>query len=321
MRAMAQTPSSPDGPGPALAVRSGAEPSPPDLQTLRVVLSVAEAGSISGGSDRLGLAVAAASARISALEASLGVRVFERSPRGVELTPAGRMLVQRGAEVLAEAERLAADLRDCAQGLAGRVRLLANASALLQALPERLERFARAHPRIRVDVAEGTSLHILGELIEGRADVGVVDAARPTQGLEFVPFCRDDLVLVVPREHPLAGRAAVDLQVLLTQPLIDFEGANAVSTRLRNAAAGVGRALDVRLRMRSFDAACRLVAAGLGLSVMPRQALGPQLTHLPLRALPIDEPWACRTHHLALRAGPHASAAAHTLVQVLAREG
>ncbi|MGZ5271196.1 MAG: helix-turn-helix domain-containing protein, partial [Ramlibacter sp.] len=69
---------------------------PLDLLTLRVVLAVAESGSISAGSERLHLAVAAASARISALEASLGVRIFERSPRGVALTPAGRMLVQRG---------------------------------------------------------------------------------------------------------------------------------------------------------------------------------------------------------------------------------
>lgn len=292
---------------------------PLDLQTLRVVLAVAEAGSISGGSQRLGLALAAASARISALESALGVRVFERSPRGVELTAAGRRLVQRGAEVLAEADRLAAELRDWGQGLAGRVRLLANASALLQALPQRLEAFSRAHPRIRVDLAEGTSLHILGEVAEGRADVGIVDAARPAQGLEFVPFCCDDLVLVVSASHALAGEERVALDVLLEQSFIVFEGVNAVSTRLFNAASLVGRSLDVRMRMRSFDAACRLVAAGNGVSVMPRQALAPQLAHLPLRAVAIDEAWARRTHHLALRTGAGVSAAARTLVQALAQ--
>ena len=292
---------------------------PLDLQTLRVVLAVAEAGSISAGSHRLGLALAAASARISALESELGVRVFERSPRGVELTAAGRRLVQRGAEVLADADRLAAELRDWGQGLAGRVRLLANASALLQALPQRLEAFARAHPRIRVDVAEGTSLHILGEVAEGRADVGIVDAARPAQGLEFLPFCHDDLVLVVPASHALAGQDRVRLEALLEQAFIVFEGVNAVSTRLFNAASLVGRSLDVRMRMRSFDAACRLVAAGHGVSVMPRQALAPQLAHLPLRAVTIDEAWARRTHHLALRAGASATAAARTLAQALSQ--
>lgn len=290
---------------------------PLDLQTLRVVLAVAEAGSISAGSQRLGLALAAASARISALESALGVRVFERSPRGVELTAAGRRLVQRGTEVLADADRLAAELCDWGVGLAGRVRLLANASALLQELPQRLEAFARTHPRIRVDVAEGTSLHILDEVAEGRADVGIVDAARPAQGLEFLPFCSDDLVLVVPASHALAGQDRVRFEALLEQVFIVFEGVNAVSTRLFNAASLVGRSLDVRMRMRSFDAACRLVAAGHGVSVMPRQALAPQLAHLPLRALSIDEAWARRTHCLALRSDASATAVARTLAQAL----
>jgi len=110
-----------------------------DLLTLRVVIAVAESGSISAGSDRLQLAVAAASARISSMEAALGIRIFERSSRGVELTSAGRMLVQRGRELLADADRLATDLRDWSLGLAGHVRVLANASALLQVLPQRLE--------------------------------------------------------------------------------------------------------------------------------------------------------------------------------------
>ncbi|HVE54345.1 MAG TPA: LysR family transcriptional regulator, partial [Ramlibacter sp.] len=118
-----------------------------DLLTLRVIISVAESGSISAGSEKLQLAVAAASARISALEAALGVRIFERSPRGVELTTAGRMLVQRGGELLGSADQLVSDLQDWSVGLAGHVRMLANASALLQVLPERLEAFMRTHPR------------------------------------------------------------------------------------------------------------------------------------------------------------------------------
>ncbi|MGZ5846532.1 MAG: LysR family transcriptional regulator [Ramlibacter sp.] len=290
---------------------------PLDLLTLRVVLAVAESGSISAGSERLQLAVAAASARISALDAALGVRIFERSPRGVALTPAGRMLVQRGGGLLADADRLATDLRDWSQGLAGHVRVLANASALLQVLPRRLAQFARSHPRIRVDVEERMSPHILGEVIEGRADVGVVDAATATPGLDFVPFFRDELAFVVPHGHPMQQLAAVRLDDLLEQDFIVLEGANAVSARLFNAAAAMGRVLSVRMQMRSFDAACRTVAAGLGVAVLPRQALGPQLAHLPIHAVAIDGAWASRTHHLALRLGADAPAAARTLVDAL----
>lgn len=288
-----------------------------DMLTLRVVIAVAESGSISAGSDRLQLAVAAASARISAMEAALGVRIFERSPRGVELTSAGRMLVQRGRELLTDADRLATDLRDWSLGLAGHVRMLANASALLEVLPARVEGFMRSHPRIRVDVEERMSPEIPGALLEGRADVGVVDVVTPAQGLQFFPFFRDSLVLVVPAGHPLAGGGPVRLLELLDQSFIVLAGANALSTRLFNAAAALGENIQVRQKMRSFDAACRMVAAGLGVAVLPRQAIAPQLAHLPLAAVVLAEDWAERTHHLALRTGADAPAAARTLVDAL----
>lgn len=287
-----------------------------DLLTLRVVIAVAESGSISAGSDRLQLAVAAASARISAMEAALGIRIFERSPRGVEPTSAGRMLVQRGRELLGDADQLATDLRDWSLGFAGHVRMLANASALLQLLPQKLEAFMRSHPHIRVDIEERMSPEILGALLEGRADVGVVDAATPARGLAFHPFFQDRLALIVPQGHVLAAAAAVRLPQLLAESFIVIAGAAAISTRLFNAAAALGEPLKVRMQMRSFDAAARMVAAGLGVAVLPPAAIAPQLAQLPVRAVPLAEDWAQRTHYLALRT-EEAPAAARTLVEAL----
>ncbi|MBC5784255.1 LysR family transcriptional regulator [Ramlibacter sp. USB13] len=288
-----------------------------DLLTLRVVIAVADSGSISAGSDRLQLAVAAASARISSMEASLGIRIFERSPRGVALTPAGRMLVQRGRELLDGADQLATDLRDWSLGLAGHVRMLVNASALLEVLPPRLEAFMRSHPRIHVDVEERISPEILGALLEGRADVGVVDVAIQSRDLAFTPFFRDQLALVVPAQHPLAGERELRLPQILAENFIVLAGANAVATRLFNAAAAIGEPIQVRMQMRSFDAASRMVAAGLGVAVLPMEAIAPQLAHLPVKAVPLAEDWAQRTHYLALRTAVEAPAAARTLVEAL----
>lgn len=288
-----------------------------DLLTLRVVIAVADSGSISAGSDRLQLAVAAASARISAMESELGIRIFERSPRGVELTSVGRLLVQHGRELVADADRLVTDVRDWSLGLAGHVRMLANASALLQVVPQRLEAFMRSHPRIRVDIEERMSPEILGALLEGRADVGVVDVATPSRGLAFFPFFQDELALVVPHGHRLAQEPSVRLPQLLSENFIVLAGTNAVSTRLFNAAAALGEPIQVRMQMRSFDAACRMVAGGLGVAVLPTDAIVPQLSHLPLTAVALDEEWAQRTHYLALRNGEEGPAAARTLVEAL----
>jgi DNA-binding transcriptional LysR family regulator len=288
-----------------------------DLSTLRVVVAAADLGSISAASDRLRLAVAAASARITALEESLGFRVFERSSRGVQLTPAGQMLVQRSRALLTDADRLAQHLQGYSEGLQGHVRVLANTSALLEVLPQRLEQFMKAHPLIRIDLEERGSPEIPLALIEGRADFGVVDLPVPPAGLAFTSFFSDTLVLLTPRSHRLASRRRLRLADALDEPFITLTDGTALSNRLLASAADAGRPLNVRMRMRGFDAVCRMVAAGMGVSVLPIEAIAPQLAHLPLTAVPLSDPWARRTHHIATRTDAPPAPAALTLIRAL----
>jgi DNA-binding transcriptional LysR family regulator len=290
---------------------------PIDLITLRVIVAVADGGSISAGSERVSLALGATSARISALEAALGIRIFERSSRGVKLTPTGHMLVQRGRELLADADRLTVDLHDHSLGLQGHVRMLANASAIVEFLPQRLESFMRTHPLIRVDLEERSSPEIPLALLEGRADLGIVDIAHPLQGLRLQNLFSDQLVLIVPRSHRLARAAQVALHELLAEDFISLMDGNAISGRLLSAAAVLGQTLRIRMQMRSFDAVCRMVAGGLGVGVLPLEAVTPQLAFLPLVAIPLSDAWAVRTHRLATREGVKPSAAAQSLMQAL----
>ncbi|MCV0439448.1 MAG: LysR family transcriptional regulator [Hydrogenophaga sp.] len=290
-----------------------------DLGTLRVVVAAADLGSISAASERLRLAVAAASSRITALEESLGFRVFERSSRGVQLTPAGQMLVQRSRALLTDADRLAQHLQGYSQGLQGHVRVLANTSALLEVLPQRLERFMKTHPLIRIDLEERGSPEIPLALIEGRADFGVVDLPVPPAGLAFTPLFTDTLVLLAPRSHRLATRRRLRLADALDEPFITLNDGTALSNRLLASAADAGKPLNVRMRMRGFDAVCRMVAAGLGVGVLPLEAIAPQLAHLPLTAVPLSDPWARRTHHIATRTDAPPAPAARTLIRALTR--
>ena len=293
---------------------------PMDLITLRLVVAVADCGSISAGSDRVRLALGAASARISALEAATGVRIFERSSRGVSLTPTGHMLVQRSRELLADAERLSVDLRDYSRGLQGNVRVLANASSLLELLPARLMRFSISHPNIRVDVEERPSPDISLALLDGRADLGIVDIAHPLLGIQLQELGRDTLVLIVPAESPLALLSEIALQDALTEDFICLTDGNALTTRLTAAAAQIGRNIKMRMQMRSFDAVCRMVAGGLGVGVLPIEALGPQLAALPIKAVPLSDPWARRSLWLAWREGVPLSAVTRHLIQGLLDE-
>jgi DNA-binding transcriptional LysR family regulator len=292
---------------------------PLDLATLRVIVAAAELGSISAAGDRLQLAVAAASARITALEEALGLRVFERSSRGVRLTPAGQMLVRRGREILADADRLSVDLHDYAKGLQGHVRLVANTSAMLEVLPAKLDGMAREHPLIRIDVAEHGSHDIPLLLLEGRADLGIVDMAHAPHGITLTDCFSDTLVLVVPAGHVLAGAQPMALEEALEEDFIALHDGTALSSRLMRSASQAGKALKVRMQMRSFDAVCRMVAGGLGVAVLPLQAVAPQLASLPLAAVGLTDPWALRTHRIALRTGVEPAPATLTLIEFLLR--
>jgi DNA-binding transcriptional LysR family regulator len=290
---------------------------PLDLTTLRVVVAAAEGGSISAASNHLNLAVAAASARITAMELSLKFRIFERTSRGVQLTAAGRMVVQRSRELLADADRLGADLSDYSLGVQGHVRVLANASAMLESLPVLLEKFKQKHPLIRIDLEEQSSPDITQALLDGKADVGIADLMHLPAGLTARDFFTDTLVLVLPSKHPLAQRRKLAFNEALGEDFITLSNGTALSNRLIAAAAVAGKALSIRMRMRSFDAVCRMVAAGLGVGVLPLEAITPQLDHLAIKSVRLTDAWADRHHQLLIRTSPAPTPAAQTLIKTL----
>ncbi len=205
---------------------------PPDLTTLRVIVAVAESGSMSAGSDRAGLALGAVSGRITALERATGTALFERSNRGVRTTATGQFLVQRARELLAEADRLTLDLHDAARQLQGHVRVMANASSIIEYLPARLAAFQAAHPRIRVEVEERSSPEIPLALLDGSADLGLLDMPYAVQGLDAVDLFSDTLVVVVPAGHALARQRVLDMDALMELPLVCLPDGNAISGRL-----------------------------------------------------------------------------------------
>lgn len=288
-----------------------------DLTTLRVIVATADCGSISAASDRLNLAVAAASARITAMELSLGFRIFERTSRGVQLTAAGRMVVQRSRELLVDADRLSADLSDYSLGVQGHVRVLANASAILESLPTLLEKFRQMHPLIQIDLEEQSSADIAQAVLDGKADLGIADLTHVPVGLIARDFSADTLVLVLPVRHVLAERHKLAFKDALEEDFITLSNGTALSNRLIIAAAVAGHALSIRMRMRSFDAVCRMVAAGLGVGVLPLEAITPQLAGLAVKAVQLTDEWAKRRHQLLTRNTPPASPATQTLVKIL----
>lgn len=291
-----------------------------EIATLRVVVAAADGGSISAAGDQLNLAVAAASARITALERALGFRIFERSPRGVHLTPNGHRLVERARRLIADADRLHDDMHEYGRGLEGHVRVLANSSSLLQALPRILSDFATRNPRIQIDIEEGSSPDIQSALLDGLADVGIVDAPIKVRGIQLEDFFSDSIVIVVGLDHRLASHDRIFLNAVLEEEFIALIESTALSARLAMLASSANKKLRIRMRMRGFDAITRMVAAGLGIGMLPLEAIRPQLATLPLKAIPLQDSWATRMHSIATRIQSPLSPAARTFIDALRAE-
>lgn len=279
-----------------------------DLVSLSLFSLVVRTGSISRGAELAHLAVGAASKRISDLEDAVGAELFERHSRGVTLTHAGQALQRHTQRILADVDHLAAELSDHAQGIVGVVRVAANTSAVTQFLPADLARFTAAHAGIRIELDESDSREAVLAVVDGRADLGIFADRTATLGLQTVPYRRDRLVLVVPTTHPLArpgagGAPATPLPFADVADLdfVSLPAQTSLAQRLAAESAAIGRRLRVRIHVRSFDAMCQMVAAGLGVAVLPDAAVQPHLRSMGLARIGLLDPWVERSLLIGVR--------------------
>lgn len=288
-----------------------------DLTDLRLFVHVTEAASITHGASRANMALASASARIRGMESALGVAVLERGRRGIELTPAGRALLHHARLVLQQIERMRGELGDYAHGLRGHVRLLSNTAALTEFLPEALAEFLVAHPQIDVDLEERPSYEIAEAVREGVADAGIVSDAVDLAGLETLPFRTDRLVLVVPRGHPLARRRKLAFRDVLGRDFVGLSPGSALQDYLAHHAQQFGRRLKLRVRLRGFDAICRMVEQGVGVSVIPETAARRCRKSMAIEVVRLSDPWTLRQLTICTRGLAELPAHARQLIEHL----
>lgn len=265
-----------------------------DLTDLALFLHVVQAGSITHGAARANLALAAASARIRNLEASLGAPLLERGRHGVTPTPAGQKLASHARLMLAQAERLRDDLSGYAGEFGGSVRVLSNTNALTAFLPEALSGFLAAHPRINVELQEMLSDEIVEAIADGSADIGIVAGTVDTGALETHPYRCDRFVLIVPRGHALAGRAQVAFGEVLDEDFVGLDRSSALQRFLARHALVAGKPIRLRVQLRSFDAMCRLVQAGVGVGIVPESTAHGMSRLLDVGAVTLSDAWATR---------------------------
>jgi DNA-binding transcriptional LysR family regulator len=274
-----------------------------DLVDLRLFLHIGETLNLTRAAEKSFLSLPAASARIKQLEDAFQAPLMIRQPKGVQLTPAGEALLAHARELLRSLERMHSDLLPYAKGIKGRIRLLANTTATNSFLPEALARFLGDNPDIDVELEEHLSQEIVALIASGAADLGIVAGDVPLAGLEATPLFTDELVLIAPKEHPLGSLKSVSFADMVDQ--VRFVGLNqssAIQSFLEQAARRAGKRISLRIQLGSFDAVCRMVAAGVGVAVIPRTCAERFADALGLALVPLEDAWARREIRLVRRA-------------------
>ena len=288
-----------------------------DLINLRLYLNVVRAGNITAGASVSHLSLAAASARIRAMEASLGVECLQRSRRGVSPTPAGQALAQHARLLLQQVERMKHDMGEYAQGFKGQVRLLCNTTALTEYLPELLADFVCRHPNISIEQQELTSLRITHALRQDAADIGIISNAVDTHDLQTRPFRDDPLMLVIPQGHALIQHSTLAFTDTLGHDYVGLSQNSALAVYLEEQALRSGARMQVRIRAEGFDSVLRMVARGAGLGIVPNATIERWQATPTFKVVPLNEPWAARKLLLSARSFDQLPAYARALLDAL----
>lgn len=292
-----------------------------DLTDMQLMVNVAGAQSMTKGAERSFLSLPAASNRVKNLENHLGTALFYRNSQGVTLTPSGEAFVRHARVVLRQLEHLRGDIQEYASGVKGRVRVYANTTAMNEFMPTILANYLAAHPDVNVELRERLSYLVVKAVADGTADIGITAQAGGGESIEFLPYRTDRLVLVTHQDHALATSPAVNFDETLVYDYVGLSEASAIHAFLLQAADDLGRVLRFRVEVSNFEAACRMIAAHVGIGVIPESAARRYVKELPLKIISLNDAWALRRLHICVKQFDRLPVFAKELVSLLVKDG
>lgn len=288
-----------------------------DLTDLRLLMAIADTGSLSRAAAGFPLALSAASNRLRLLEQRIGLPLFVRHADGMTPTPAGRIALDHARRVVGESQQLGEALKALAGQRRVNVRVAANTVANSTFLPPALGPFLNDFPEVDLQIEEMPSEQVLRAVLAEEVDVGVLDGNISLTGIITLPFRHDRLVLFVPGDHALAGSGHCLLREALGYPFVGMPRERALQYFVEEKATLLGRPLTVRVRTPSFFALAQLVVQGVGLAVLPEAVARRHQTDATTAIVALDDPWATRELRLGVRNPDQLSAQARQLVNYL----
>lgn len=271
-----------------------------DLQTLRIFLLACELRSISRAAEQLNIALSAASRRLSLLEHEAGISLVVRRPHGIKPTAAGITMMHYARDVLRLGEKLQSNLNEHRSGVRGYVRVSASSSVLVQRLARDLSGFVSQNPEIKLDLAERPSTATIDAVLNKQADIGLIVRGFQAQGLTLIDYAGDRLAVAVAQSHRFARRQQLSFTELLDEDMVALESDTAIHRLLLARAAELGRSLNIRVQVRSFEVMSLMIGQNLGIGILPERAIEPLAAAMGIRLVNLAESWARREYSICM---------------------
>jgi DNA-binding transcriptional LysR family regulator len=287
---------------------------------LQVLCEVVRRGSFSSAADALSYTQSAVSQAIARLEAEVGAAVVTRDRRGVRPTAAGATLVEHAEAIFAQIEAAEEEVAAVLGVRGGRLRVASFPSAGATVLPLAVAIFRRGHPDVNLTLAEGEPEEIAPRLRSGEFDLALLFrfpgvGEQLGRGLRTVSLLEDPLHVALPAEHPLAGKRALRLEDLKDEDWVQTSASSPCARHVVRVCLAAGFEPKVTFESDDYETVQGLVAAGVGVALVPRLALSRVHPRIVVRELSPQSP--SREVVAATSAGPGVAPAARTMIRIL----
>ncbi len=231
-----------------------------DLDLLKSLVAVADAGAITEAANRLGLTQPALTRRIQQLEEEFGAELLSRSRKGARLTEMGQLVDREARILIGRYENLKSEVLSRQSVEGGTVRIGGGAAAVSFILPDAIARFQQDYPGVHFQVKEASSTEIAADVASGALELGLVTLPVRATELDVQPMFEDYVVLIAALDNPLAALEHVDVEALDGRNFVGFEAGSAIRQIVDSALREAGVEINVVMELRSIPAIVQMVA-------------------------------------------------------------
>jgi len=260
-----------------------------DIQALEAFWWIAQTGSFNRAAERLYLTQPSVTARIQALEKELGQPLFERRPRGVRLTDAGRALLPHAERILQDIRRAKQAVADLMTGTGGTLSVGCALTTSTYTLPQLLARYKETHPGVEITVRTGRSQQVQQLVLDDTVQLALVHAPiHPHPEIQSEPLYNEEIVMVAHPAHPLVGVGPVTADRLANEPFLTPDRSSGYWSLVEQFWAAAGVAPRITMELDSIEATKRMVLHNLGITMLPRICVEEEVRSGRLAIIPLE---------------------------------